>query len=343
MKKIIAILTLTFAISACRKTELPVQTEKEVASIAASNKGGNNPPEITTGPITNKSFFGATIGFTISIKNNGDLNTILERGVCVSTNENPTTADQKTSKGPGSLIFSLFVSPLSPGTTYHTRAYLIRKAGNTEETIYGDDISFTTDNLVYGTVTDYDGNVYTTIQIGSQTWTVENLKTTHYRDGFSIPNVTDNAAWAALSTGAYCNYNNDGANVDTYGRLYNWYAVNDAHNLAPAGWHVPSYTEWYETLMNYLGGCSAAGRRLKDDILWNGDNSSGFKGLPAGYRSSLGSFSAINSQARWRLSTVSLSNPESAWYVEQDSGDGSCGISGSYNPKYGYSIRLVKD
>jgi len=90
------------------------------------------------------------------------------------------------------------------------------------------------------TVTDIDGNLYQTIQIGNQVWMAENLKVTHYCNGESIPNVTAGSEWDSLTTGAYCNFDNDTNIVATYGRLYNWYAVNDSRNLAPIGWHVPS-------------------------------------------------------------------------------------------------------
>jgi uncharacterized protein (TIGR02145 family) len=89
------------------------------------------------------------------------------------------------------------------------------------------------------TVTDIDGNVYQTVTIGNQIWMAENLKVTHYRNGDEIPNVTVQEDWKNLTTGAYCNYNN----VAVYGRLYNWLAVNDNRNIAPAGWHVPSDAE----------------------------------------------------------------------------------------------------
>ncbi|HDO06183.1 MAG TPA: hypothetical protein ENG85_00705, partial [Bacteroidetes bacterium] len=88
-------------------------------------------------------------------------------------------------------------------------------------------------NKTYGTVTDIDGNVYKTIVIGNQTWMAENLRVTHYQNGDTIPNVTDNTTWKDLSTDAYCNYNNttDLDTIATYGRLYNWYAVNDTRGL----------------------------------------------------------------------------------------------------------------
>src|SRR5664280_1230387 len=97
----------------------------------------------------------------------------------------------------------------------------------------------------YGTMTDQDGNEYKTITIGTQTWMAENLRTTKYRDGTVIPNISY-GAWDTHFTGAYCTYNNtnDAVSIATHGRLYNWNAVTDSRNIAPAGWHVPTDAEW---------------------------------------------------------------------------------------------------
>lgn len=94
------------------------------------------------------------------------------------------------------------------------------------------------------TVTDVDGNVYHTVTIGAQTWMVENLKVTRYRNGNPLQCITVDAIWSSLTTGAYCTYNNSGENSGTYGLLYNWYAVDDIRNIAPMGWHVPTDIEW---------------------------------------------------------------------------------------------------
>ena len=102
------------------------------------------------------------------------------------------------------------------------------------------------------TVTDIDGNVYHLITIGTQVWLVENLKTTRYNDGAPIPLVTDSAAWSLLTTPGYCWYNNDIANKNPNGALYNWFAVNTG-KLAPTGWHVPTDAEW-TILTTFLGG-----------------------------------------------------------------------------------------
>jgi uncharacterized protein (TIGR02145 family) len=147
---------------------------------------------------------------------------------------------------------------------------------------------------------DIDGNVYTTITIGAQVWMVENLKTTKYRNGDPIPNESANSAWKISKKGALCNYNNNEANGNRYGKLYNWYAVNDSRKLAPAGWHIPSDAEW-NTLSNYLaanpGASGSVIKALAAKIDWatsaedgavgndlTKNNASGFTGLPGGIR-----------------------------------------------------------
>lgn len=129
-----------------------------------------------------------------------------------------------------------------------------------------------------------------TIVIGTQQWMKENLDVLTYRNGDIIPQVTDPTAWAALTTGAWCYYNNDPENGAIYGKLYNWYAVNDPRGLAPAGWHVPTEAEW-TTLSTTLGGGQVAGSKMKaaGTSRWvapntGADNSSGFTGLPSGDR-----------------------------------------------------------
>jgi uncharacterized protein (TIGR02145 family) len=140
------------------------------------------------------------------------------------------------------------------------------------------------------TITDIDSNVYNTVTIGTQVWMKENLKTTKYRNGDVIPNVTDTALWNHLTSGAYCNYDNNNSNVATYGRLYNWYVINDNRNVCPTGWHVPNDSEW-TILVNYLGGDTIAGGKMKEagTAHWyspntGATNSSGFTALAGGQR-----------------------------------------------------------
>ena len=199
-------------------------------------------------------------------------------------------------------------------------------------------------SLKYGSMTDQDGNVYKTITIGTQTWMAENLRTTKYRDGSAIPNVTGNSDWVALTTGAYCtNYYIPEADPSvTYGRLYNWYTVNDSRNIAPAGWHVPADTEW-TTLITYLGGENAAGGKMKEIGIthWynpNGGatNESGFTALPTGLRESFdGTFVNVGYYGYYWSST-------NAWHCEVYYWDAKAYRSGFYKTS-GFAVRLVKD
>jgi len=150
-------------------------------------------------------------------------------------------------------------------------------------------------SCVYDGVMDIEGNIYTTVIIGSQEWMAENLRVTQYRNGNSIPNVVEVSEWSLLNSGGYCYLNNDSLNIDVYGNFYNWGAVIDENEICPEDWHIPSDDEW-QILVDYLGGDDIAGGSLKStgsiengDGLWfepnvGATNESGFTSLPAGYR-----------------------------------------------------------
>ena len=145
-------------------------------------------------------------------------------------------------------------------------------------------------NVYYGIMTDQEGNVYRTIQIGNQLWMAENLKTTKYRNLDPIPNVTDNTAWNSLTTGAWCYLGNNSSNDCPYGKLYNWYAANDTRQICPSGWHIPTSSD-INILVSYLGGASIAGGKMKStgSDYWQSPNigatnESGFSALSGGYR-----------------------------------------------------------
>ena len=206
----------------------------------------------------------------------------------------------------------------------------------------------------YGTVTDREGNIYKTITIGTQTWMAENLRTTIYRNGKSIPEVTDNATWITITEGAYCSYHNS-RNADTiltFGRLYNWYAVSDSQNIAPEGWHVPSDEEW-ATLISFLGGDSNAGEKLKETGILHwfqnpySTNESGFTALPAGYRYvAAGEFVGLGLISFWWSSTEAdtawYDNPLWARYRYVGYLDPACGR-GNWIKQLGFSVRCIKD
>jgi uncharacterized protein (TIGR02145 family) len=155
------------------------------------------------------------------------------------------------------------------------------------------------------------GEEFKTVKIGNQVWMAENLNVDHYRNGDPIPEVKDAEKWSQLNSGAWCYYDNDSANGKIYGKLYNWFAVNESRGLCPAGWHVPSDDEW-TVLGNYLGGNEVAGGKLKSTTGWNAPNSgatnsSGFMGLPGGYRND-GTYSTIGDLGGWWSSTESVSS-----------------------------------
>ncbi|MCK5775269.1 MAG: PKD domain-containing protein [Bacteroidales bacterium] len=214
-------------------------------------------------------------------------------------------------------------------------------------------------------VTDYDGNSYQTIEIGTQTWMKENLKVTHYPDGTAIPYVTDNAAWVDLGDNndddAYCFYNNNLNNEEeTYGALYTWAAAmggtgwssntnpSGVQGVCPDGWHLPSRNEWLQ-LLDFLGGRMVSGGKMKEagTSHWlspntGADNSSGFTGIPSGYRSYTGDAEFNNlGEAAIYWSATEYDGSRSYYsrlrynYVQ--------GSDGSNKNSTGYSVRCVKN
>lgn len=238
-------------------------------------------PQITTSAITELSYTSAKTGGTIVT--NGGM-TITESGIVWGTVSPPTVADTKISSGVSAGSFVSQLTGLSQGATYFVRAFATNSAG----IAYGNELSFTT----LEPVTDFDGNVYNVVRIGSQTWMAENLRSIHYADGTAIE-------------GAFA-YNDDPASVDPYGRLYTWPAArrgstssnsipSNIQGACPNGYHLPSSAEW-EKLLKELGSESVAGGKVKATGTlqagtgkWEAPNTgatnaSGFSGLPAGIR-----------------------------------------------------------
>ena len=284
----------------------------------------------------------------------GIVNVVLDIGTCVSScdeidcnDDNPCTDDYCDS-----LLIQCFHDTLPLGT-------------------YCDDGNLCTDNdicqngICVGTPTDcidIDGNIYQTVHIGSQCWMAENLKVTHYRNGDPIPNVTDVTEWKNLTTGAYCDYDNNANNAETYGRLYNWYAVDDPRGLAPEGWHVPSDEEWKQ-LEIYLdmnqteaddtgyrgtdegGKMKTTGTIEEGTGLWSfpntgATNESGFSALPGGLRGASGNFSRLSEKTIFCSSTGLDS--DNAWFRELHYEASSVGRY-SYLMKNGFSVRCLRD
>ena len=198
-----------------------------------------------------------------------------------------------------------------------------------------------------GVATDIDGNEYLTVLIGTQTWMKENLRTARYKDGTPIAKVTD-TVWAATdSTGKYCWFDNDENEYDMpYGKLYNWYAVNDIRGLCPTGWHVPTDTEW-TTLTDFLGGIGGAGGKMKipETVIWNSPNTgatneSGFTGLPGGFRTTSSSFNNIGFIAYFWSSTESDSS--NAWYRRLNNSNADVNTPNG-DKRVGFSVRCLRD
>ena len=200
-------------------------------------------------------------------------------------------------------------------------------------------------SLTYGSVTDIDGNTYATIQIGTQVWMAENLRTTRYRNGDPIPNVTDDRKWEDLRNGAWCHYKNDPKYEVPYGMLFNWFTVSDARKVCPAGWHVPTDAEW-TVLSDYLG--VGAGGKMKSAGTrhWaapniGGTNESGFSGLPGGLRDlDEGYFYGLGLYGNWW--SASESGAEPAWTRALDNFNADVGRI-NYYKRNGFSVRCLRD
>ncbi|MBG0858656.1 MAG: hypothetical protein IQL11_04070 [Bacteroidales bacterium] len=307
---------------------------------------------LTTAEITEITVASAVSGIVI-IDNGGEEAT--EWGICWGTSPVPTTSNYKTKFDDWDYSDINNITGLQPSTKYYVRSYAINRAG----TAYGNELEFTTlavspiifnPVLTYGSVSDIDGNDYMTIQIGTQVWMAENLRTTRYSDGTSIPYITESTE----TTHGFSWYNNELSSYKTvFGALYNWYAVADSRNLCPTGWHVPTSTEW-STLKTYLGDETVAGGRLKEKGTthwlspnYGGFNESGFSALPGGWYYfeegfNLSQFNNIGYQGSWWTSTSAYPGTLYAdiviigWSGPYLSGD----LSNKLN---GFSVRCIKN
>jgi uncharacterized protein (TIGR02145 family) len=299
---------------------------------------------------------------------------IVERGFCWNTGSNPTTSDFNVSFGSSIGSFSINMTGLTQSVIYYVRAYAINSVG----IYYGEELSFTTSGPVFSCgdqIADIDGNLYNTLQIGSQCWMKENLRVSKYSDGTPIPYITDYYGWGNLGDNntdkGYCYYNNDSAlYASSYGALYSWAAAMNGYfgtNNNPSGvqgacplyWHVPSDNEWKDLEM-YLGMSQTEaalngfrgtneGGKLKEagTTHWlspntGATNSTGYTALPAGGRSSnySGGFFGLNTYTAFVTSTHQSTT---ASWTRTLSKDYSM-ISRDYsNKSYGTSLRCVKD
>jgi uncharacterized protein (TIGR02145 family) len=194
------------------------------------------------------------------------------------------------------------------------------------------------------------------VKIGTQVWMKKNLDVDKYRNGDPIPQVKDASQWTKLKSGAWCYYHNDPATGKIYGKLYNWFAVNDPRGLAPEGWHIATDEEW-TALTGFLGSDSTAGGKLKESgtTHWQkpntgATNESGFTALPGGYRLIDGTFNNIGKYGYWWTSTKSeIVNPwyRNLTYIHSVINRNNGSMKGETAPRSvneaGFSVRCVKD
>lgn len=208
-------------------------------------------------------------------------------------------------------------------------------------------VDYLNPSLTYGEVMDIEGNKYATIQIGSQRWMAENLRTSKFCNGETITNITESNQWDDLTTEAWVHYNNQSENEIPYGKLYNWYAVSDPRNICPCGWHVPSDEDW-SILTDYLGGESVSGGKMKatGTKYWaepnkDATNESGFSGLPGGNRSFDGVFLGMGLAGGWWSSTPGEIAGSAAFRsLDHDHGN----VHKTFLAKYrGFSVRCIQD
>jgi len=248
-------------------------------------------------------------------------------------------------------VTNLLVSGLVPETSYD---YRVQAFTEVNQSAYSGIVSATT----FNTAIDYDGNIYLTRQIGNQVWMIENLNVTHYRNGAAISNLADDGDWTSTSSGAFCYYNNDNSNSNTYGALYNWFSVSDSRNISPEGWHVPTDAEWKE-LETYIGLSwseanstgdrgSNEGGKLKESgaIHWNAPNTGAtnetrFAALPGGSRgATIGYHIGLGHSGSFWSATESGSS--FAWQRNMNHEKSTIGRNDTHKG-FGFSIRCIKD
>ena len=187
-------------------------------------------------------------------------------------------------------------------------------------------------------------NEQPSVKIGEQVWMKENLDVSVFRNGDAIEEITNNADWEKAGLEgkpAWCYYNNDPENGKKFGKLYNWYAVNDPRGLAPEGWRIPDDSDW-NALTEFLGGEKNAGSKMKSANDWaadgNGTDESGFSALPGGYRYYYGNFNVKDYNCYMWSSDESEGK---ARYVSLGSAFGSVNRLAGYK-EYGFSVRCIK-
>ena len=327
-----------------------------VANLRALSTGdvnGTYNPQPTAPTLVLDTVIGGVGSGTATVRFTSSGSGVFERGICWSTLPNPTVSGNRfVFGGSGGFGFTQVFSGLMVRNQLHyARAYARTSIG----IFYSNEKAFTP---VPGqpcpgtpTVTDIDGNIYNTVQIGNQCWTQSNLKVSKYRNGDTIPTGLSNSQWSLTASGAYSIYNNDPINDRLFGKLYNYFSVSDSRGLCPTGWHIPTEGEWI-TLEDYVGGSGVAGDALKSIATYplalegwmppntGATNAVGFTALGGGTRSFLGSYALAGSGGFWWY--LDSMNPNLFWSSSISTFYPFLGQSYSSYPQEGFSVRCLK-
>jgi uncharacterized protein (TIGR02145 family) len=314
---------------------------------SVSFRTGGNQVSVITWQISSITHNSAVSGGNISAEVGMQ---ITSRGVCWSTHSAPTIYDNKTIDGTATGFFASNLSGLDPGKVYFVRSYATTKDG----TIYGIELSFKTYS---GAVTDIDNNLYYTETIGNQEWMIDNLKVTRYRNGDLIGTTLPTTKDIRSDTypGYQWAYEGDERIVPAMGRLYTWYTATDSRKICPDGWHLPGDEEW-SVLIEYLGGESVAGGKMKDTDnyfpqtypvkgYWlfpniDATNESRFKAYGSGFRDPAGQFRERYYTGTWWSGTGSSATEAFNRYCSYSSG---YTLKIASNKSTGYSVRCIRD
>lgn len=312
-------ITYSSDITATTLGQSPVAVTRNATNITASSA--------TLQGIVNPNYLTSTVTFEYGI---------------TSSFGSTISAEQNIGTGNSPVSVTASLTGLTESQIYYFRV----RAENELGVSIGNTLTFVPGSIPTS-VTDIEGNVYPVVQVGTQFWMAENLKTKKYNDNSSVPNITDGATWIALTTPGYCWYNNDEASYkNTYGALYNFYAVSTG-KLCPIGWHVPTDAE-FTTFTNALGNIDYAGGKIKEagTTHWlspntGATNETGFTALPAGYTTDAGSFDGISRYEAWWTSTPY--NVLKPWYRSVGYETSAVEVrNGSLNQR-GFSVRCIKD
>lgn len=329
------------------------------------NPVGTGVPEVVTFPPNKISQFKAEGGGTVISEGNSQLTArglvwsgspfvTMESAIATSNEGDPigaflTTIDRKSET-------EMF---LDSGTTYYTRAYAVNDQG----VGYGEELSFTTAETFYvegEPLTDVEGNVYRTVEMEKEgmTWMAENLKVTSYNNGDPIPFISDMEAWQDDSLGAYCYWENDPSFVQDYGNLHKLTVVRDPRGLCPAGWHVPTNSDWIQLrdhIEDYSTSSSSTPAQLRDEGVdfWvagpeSGNNYSGFSARGGGFRDigGIGDFQFFGQLASFWCSTefTDFFGNERGIFFSIGNLSGGPSLFASGNTGFaGLSVRCMKD